>query len=281
MGYVFRLEDAERCHEWSRSETGRAVLEIEKQVLLRLWDPSCSQRVLEVGCGTGLFLEWLDGLGHQATGLDPSPEMLKLARLQLPQRIALDQAYAERLPYEDNTFDTVAMITSIEFVDDPLQAVREACRVARRHVLLGAFNRYSPITWARLLEGFHSPSYFNHARFYSVFGLRGLFREALSGPPPVHWRTCLTLPSNALRRTAFLERSPLFHFHPFGHFIAMRVDMTYPLNTVQQPVFSDLSHGIVHAPLRPSCWRYPIQEDLRAIDKFARDRTGLSSGSGT
>ena len=62
------------------------------------------------GCASG---------GHQVTGLDPSPYMLNLARGLVPERVALDRGYAEELPYEDNAFDTVALITALEFVNDP------------------------------------------------------------------------------------------------------------------------------------------------------------------
>ena len=82
--------------------------------------PAGPKSVLEVGCGTGLFLEWFAQGGHQVTGLDPSPYMLNLARRRVPERVALDRGYAEDLPYEDNAFDTVALITTLEFVNDPI-----------------------------------------------------------------------------------------------------------------------------------------------------------------
>lgn len=260
MGYVFLLEDAKRCDDWRQSKQGQAALGIEKDLLLRVWRPPSPQRVLEVGCGNGFFLEWLDAQGHQATGIDPSPEMLELARSRLPRRISLDCGPAEHLPYEDNAFDTVAMIAAIEFADDPLQALREACRVARRHVLLGVLNRYSLVTWLRFLDGCWNLKVGRHPRYYSVLGLHKLAGSALSGPVPMRWRTCLSMPFSTLRYLGFLERTRSFQWHPFGHFIAMRIDITYPLSTVQQPLFADIPRGIVQAPFRPSCWRVRREE---------------------
>ena len=261
MGYVFLLEDAKRCDDWRQSKPGQAALGIEKDLLLRVWSPSSPQRVLDVNCGNGFFLEWLDARGHQATGIDPSPEMLDLARSRLPRRISLDCGPAEHLPYEDNTFDTVAMISAIEFTEDPLQALREACRVARRHVLLGVLNKYSLVTWLRFLDGCWNLKVGRRPRFYSVLGLHKLADNALSGVVPLRWRTCLTMPLSALRYLGFLERTRSFQWHPFGHFIAVRIDITYPVSTIQEPLFVDISRGIAPAPFRPSCWRLRREEE--------------------
>ena len=129
---------------------------------------------------------------------------------RLPRRISLDCGPVEHLPYEDNTFDTVAMIAAMEFTDDPLQALREACRVARRHVLLGVLNRYSLVTWLRFLDGCWNLKVGRHPRFYSVLGLHKLAGNALSGTVPMRWRTCLTMPLRGLRYFGFLERTRAF-----------------------------------------------------------------------
>ncbi len=258
MGYVFRSEDVLQCEEWFRSDAGRLASLIEEELLLRLWAPSSSQRVLEVGCGAGFFLDWLLRHGHSVSGIDPSSPMLEAARRRLGNNVPLDQGYAENLPYDDNEFDTVALLTSLEYVEDPLRALEEAFRVARRHVLLGALNKYSLITVQRYAERLWKRSYFNHAQFYGVFQLHRLVEEALSGSVPVRWRTCLFFPLSTLSRLYRLERSPFFHWHPFGHFIGMRVDILYPLQTVRTPLFCDMPRGMTRQRVRASSWRFPL-----------------------
>jgi ubiquinone/menaquinone biosynthesis C-methylase UbiE len=260
VGYVFQFEDALHYDDWFSSEPGQIAAAIEKDLLQRLWSPNTPQTVLEVGCGTGLFLEWFAGGGHQVTGLDPSPYMLNVARRRLPQRIALDRGYAEDLPYEDNAFDTVALITTLEFVNDPYRAIEEALRVARRHVLLGTLNKYSITTGQHCLSRLWKPSVFSHARFFSVFQLQYMFTKALNGPVPVRWQTCLFFPLSTLRYLKFLERSRFLHWLPFGHFMVMRIDLRYTLRTVQQPVFREAPSGAGHAQLRTLCWRSPQEE---------------------
>ena len=262
MGYVFRNDDTRRYHDWFLREPGKSAFLIEKEILLRLWSPPSPQRVLEVGCGTGLFLEWFAELGHQVTGLEPSSSMLSICRDRLPDRISLDRGYAEHLPYEDNAFDTVALITTLEFVDDPLQALREAGRVARRHILVGALNRYSLISCCRYVEGLWKPTVYRYARFFSVFALHQLSHKVFSGSVPLHWGTCLSLPLRTLKYLRVIERSRFFQWHPFGHFIAMRIDPRHTMRTVQQPVFSELRAGIGQASVQASCWRLPERGKL-------------------
>jgi hypothetical protein len=35
----------------------------------------------------------------------------------------------------------------------------------------------------------------------------------------------------------------------------MRIDITYPLSTIQQPLFADLPGGMTQMPFRASCWK--------------------------
>lgn len=254
MGYVFQLEDAHQYQEWFTTEPGRSAAAIERELLLRVWSPVLPQSVLEVGCGTGLFIEWFADFGHQVTGLEPSAFMLDVARKRLPPRISLERGFAEDLPYEDNSFDTVALITTLEFVDHPRQALEEACRVARRHVLLGVLNKYSIISAQRYLQSLWRSSIYRRAKFFGVYELQRMVEEILSGPVPMRWRTCLAFPLMTLRYLRFLERSPLFHWHPFGHFIAMRIDMCYRMRTLQDPLLHEIPSSVGHPGYHVSCW---------------------------
>lgn len=203
-----------------------------------------SQRVLQVGCKTGIFLEWFAQLGHQVTGIESSSAMLNFAQLRLPQRIHLEQGSVENLPYEDNAFDTVALISVLESAADPLQTLAEAFRVARRHVLLGVANKYSLISCQQYLEELWKPTVLNGERFFSIFQLRSMIETVMSGPVPHKWGTCLAFPYSVLRYLWFLECSRYFQWHPFGHFIGMRIDLRYPVQTVQDPLFCEIGAGL-------------------------------------
>ena len=90
-------------------------------------------RLLDIGTGTGRVLELLAPLAATATGVDRSPEMLRLARGKLAaagsQAADLKQADMARLPFDDGSFDTVTMQHVLHFADDPAAILQEAARV--------------------------------------------------------------------------------------------------------------------------------------------------------
>ncbi len=87
-------------------------------------------RVLDVGCGTGVFLEAVSKLGARPHGLDASRSLLRIARARVPQA-ELRVGDAELLPFDDDGFDAVTGFNSFFFADDMVAALREAGRVAK------------------------------------------------------------------------------------------------------------------------------------------------------
>jgi SAM-dependent methyltransferase len=88
------------------------------------------QRVLEVGCGTGVFLRAAADRGAHVVGVDASESLLALARERVPDA-ELHRADMQFLPFENDSFDVVAGFNSFFFAEDMLAAIREAGRVAR------------------------------------------------------------------------------------------------------------------------------------------------------
>ena len=95
-------------------------------------------RVLEIGCGTGVVLRDLaplTGPRGSVTGLDRSRTLLAVARRLCRGtrggRITLRHGDAARLPFADGRFDASLAITVILHVGEPLAVVRELARVTR------------------------------------------------------------------------------------------------------------------------------------------------------
>jgi ubiquinone/menaquinone biosynthesis C-methylase UbiE len=96
-------------------------------------------RVLEVGCGTGVVirdLAALVGRRGEVVGIDPSRLLLARARRLCREaarrsRIALRLANGADLPFAANRFDAALAITVILHVADTLTVVREMARVTR------------------------------------------------------------------------------------------------------------------------------------------------------
>jgi SAM-dependent methyltransferase len=87
-------------------------------------------RVLDVGCGTGVFLRMCVDRGATVSGIDAAETLLEVARGRVPEAdIRLGDM--QSLPYPDDTFDLVTGFTSFFFAEDIVAALEEAGRVAR------------------------------------------------------------------------------------------------------------------------------------------------------
>jgi ubiquinone/menaquinone biosynthesis C-methylase UbiE len=88
------------------------------------------QRVLDVGCGSGVFLRLAADRGAEVHGLDASEALLEIARRRVPEA-DLRLGEMQALPYADDLFDLVAGFNSFFFADEMVAALREAVRVAK------------------------------------------------------------------------------------------------------------------------------------------------------
>ena len=99
-------------------------------------------RILDVGCGLGLYVQRFRALSDDVHGVDIDPDKVRQAGELLPN---IRQASAEHLPYPDNTFDVVLSHEVLEHVDDDLAAAREAYRVLKPGTLIVFVpNRFYP-----------------------------------------------------------------------------------------------------------------------------------------
>ncbi len=95
---------------------------------------------LEIGVGTGRFATLL-GI---KIGVEPAKMMADIAR---KRGIDVHEARAEALPFDDESFDFVLIVTTICFLENPLQALKEIKRVLKPggHIVIGIIDRNSPL----------------------------------------------------------------------------------------------------------------------------------------
>jgi SAM-dependent methyltransferase len=103
------------------------------QEAIRRVGVAAGQRVLDIGCGTGVFLRLVAERGAVPFGLDASKTLLEIAHERVPEA-DLRLGEMEQLPYDDDTFDLVTGFNSFFFAASMVAALREAGRVAKTGV---------------------------------------------------------------------------------------------------------------------------------------------------
>ncbi|HHX64316.1 MAG TPA: class I SAM-dependent methyltransferase [Chloroflexi bacterium] len=210
--------------------------------LIRRYVPLENARILDAGCGLGLYVRRFRELSEQVYGVDLDGDKVRQARVALPN---IEEASVDALPYPDGFFDVVFSHEVLEHVPDDVAAVRDAYRVLRPggHMIVFVPNRmypfethgaywggryhfgniplinYLPNRWRNQLAP--------HVRAYTRRGIRRLF-DGLEGRIVVHRQVFAGYDNIVARRPAVgrllrtvtyaLERTPLQCFG-LSHFI--------------------------------------------------------------
>jgi SAM-dependent methyltransferase len=102
--------------------------------LVRFAGVQAGQKLLDVGCGTGVVAVTAARLGAAVTGLDLTPALLEKARQNAEMAgvsIEFHEGDIEALPFKDATFDMVLSQFGHIFAPRPSIAVSEMLRVLR------------------------------------------------------------------------------------------------------------------------------------------------------
>lgn len=86
--------------------------------------------LLDIGCGTGLFVEKYLRHGGTAVGIDLSRNMIERARARCGCS-DFTLGTGESIPFSDNTFDAISSLLVFSYVRDPQAMLKEAYRVLR------------------------------------------------------------------------------------------------------------------------------------------------------
>ncbi|HWX24435.1 MAG TPA: class I SAM-dependent methyltransferase, partial [Vicinamibacteria bacterium] len=122
---------AERFWSWS-SPSGSRRAQRRAELFMSLGDLARGKRALEIGCGTGVFLEKVAVAGATIVGVDLSAELLAQAgeKVQRLKDVYLSRGNAEELPYPQETFDAVYGSSVLHHLHLG-RAIREVFRVLR------------------------------------------------------------------------------------------------------------------------------------------------------
>jgi len=181
----------EKYDQWFASPVGRLVKAYESRLLLEMARPGQGERILDVGCGTGIFTLDLLAAGARVVGLELSLPMLGRARKKAPshcfQAVRGDMRW---LPFADGAFDKAVSVTAIEFLEEAPSAVAELFRVTRPGGLVVVASLNSLSRWAtrRKAAAQAGHAIFEHVRFRSPAEMADLAPFPASVKTAVHFQ---------------------------------------------------------------------------------------------
>ena len=194
--------------------------EVESRLLERLEYLRISpQRILDVGCGTGVFSMDVLSCGARIVGLDIShPMLVRAADKTADHQFAGVAGDMVSLPFPDESFDKVFSMTAIEFVADAKKAVAELNRVVRRGgtVVLTSLNSLSPWAERRGQEAENGHTLFQNITFRSPEELADLAPGESKLKTAIHF-----LKSENPEKALEIEREGALQGKDTGAFVAL------------------------------------------------------------
>jgi len=227
---IFDPRAIKQQETWLKTEAGRAAFQLQKNLALGMIKPQPRERLLDVGCGSGLYLQSFRQEGVYVTGLDPSVSVLDRARKHLGPGVDLFQGEADDSPFEDNEFDIVLLIMVLDHADNPETVLAEAFRVARSRVFVGTLNGFSLTAMSQRIRGIMKPDFDTRVRYITPWRLLSMVSE-LTDTSQTKWRTVHSLPPSLSHKLAAFESQRLVQLNPCGTFLGLVAKKTHSIMT--------------------------------------------------
>lgn len=109
--------------------------------MVRSHVPLEGRRILDIGCGVGVYVQQFRRLTPYVWGIDVEQERVAIGSRYAPNLVV---ARGEALPFKGGSFDMVFLHEVLEHVEDDQKTLEEACRVLRPggHVVIFVPNRF-------------------------------------------------------------------------------------------------------------------------------------------
>lgn len=125
--------------------------------------------VLDLGCGACKLLKILENAGRKVTGVDKSDVAKDMCTGRAVEFVKVDLE-KEDLPFEDNSFDNVISVHTMEHLELPEKLIKDACRVAKKKVII-----LSPL--GKRLDPTHKQKFLTVNDFKAHFGRQWIVSE--------------------------------------------------------------------------------------------------------
>lgn len=149
---------------------------LEMPATLSLLGNVKGKKVLDFGCGTGIYAKYLTKKRAKVSGFDISEEMLSIARKTNPQ-LDLRHGSGYKIPFDDK-FDIVYAALVLDYFDDWDKAFREVSRVLKKggYFVFSIGNPVSEVAKKIVIKG----------KKYRILGINDYFKEK---PIYANWKS--------------------------------------------------------------------------------------------
>ena len=196
-------KDVQKFADFSSSPLGRKVLELEAGHVRH--ELKGCQKLLDVGCGIGVFEQYLSDL--DITGLDNDEEMLAEARKRNPERkfVRGDIEHLVMGELSAGSFDAVFTVATLEYLENYRDAIREAWKVTKKggRILAMILNSHSKY----VKEHLRNPdSYFRKIKHKNLREIK----DTISGFWTIYNERYFVINGNNMERTGIKHEASMY-----------------------------------------------------------------------
>lgn len=151
-----------------RNKTPHNTLRYRERVIEKVSPYFHGKTLFDAGCGDGEDAFLMSKFFSKVTAgdIEKNPRWEEFAS----KKITFTVSNAEKIKFGSNAFDTVIEKDMLHHASDPVQALKEMVRVAKKRVIVIEANRYNPLFYVNLtLLGNHQ--HFTQKRFKEIVSL--------------------------------------------------------------------------------------------------------------
>jgi len=130
------MKDIKRYYRENANRFGwgpkTARLDPERIALLNKY--VAGKKVLDIGCGTGIYVDYLAKKGFEATGVDFVKEFIDFAKKHYQGKFLAADAY--KLPFKNKSFDTVIMFDVLEHIENEELFLKNIKKICKQRIIL-------------------------------------------------------------------------------------------------------------------------------------------------
>src|SRR3989344_280903 len=137
-------------------------------IILNKYAKEKNLKILDLGCGTGAVMKFLDSKDYKVCGVDTNDAALDYCS---EKRLEVKKGEAENINFDDNAFDIVLALDLLEHLDSPEKSIREINRILKKDGLLIATVPAHQFLWS-----YHDVS-LHHKKRYDKENFKNLFQD--------------------------------------------------------------------------------------------------------